>query len=102
MNIHYEKLGRRLQLIVPNSRPDPVSRLLDIPEKVYSTELKPIVGTTYNLLRTTYKLLLTPTTSTYYLHLYLPVPPTNYTYHLHLPLTHKPTTYELLPSTYLL
>ena len=44
MNMHYEKLGRRPKLIVPKNRPDPVSRLEDIPEKVYSTELKPTVG----------------------------------------------------------
>ena len=44
MNMHCEKLGRRLKLIVPKYRPDPVSRLEDIPEKVYSTELKPIVA----------------------------------------------------------
>ena len=43
MNMHYEKLGRRLRLFVPKYRPDPISRLEDIPEKVYSTELKPIV-----------------------------------------------------------
>ena len=37
MNMHYEKLGRRLKLIVPKYHPDPVSCLEDIPEKVYST-----------------------------------------------------------------
>ena len=42
MNMHYEKLDPRLKLIVPKHRPDPVSRLEDIPENVYSTELKPI------------------------------------------------------------
>ena len=42
--MHYGKLGRRLKLIVPKYRPDPVSRLEDIPEKVYSTELKQIVN----------------------------------------------------------
>ena len=41
--MHYEKLGHRLKLIAPKYRPDPVHRLEDIPEKVYSTELKPIV-----------------------------------------------------------
>ena len=43
--MHYEKLGRHLKLMVPKYRPDPVSRLEDISEKVYSTELKPIVIT---------------------------------------------------------
>ena len=43
MNMHYEKLGRSLKkLIVAKYRSDPVSCLEDIPEKVYSTELKPI------------------------------------------------------------
>ena len=37
-----KKLGRRLKLIVPKYRPDPVSRLEDIPENEYSTELKPL------------------------------------------------------------
>ena len=44
MNMHYKKLGRRLKLIVPKYRSDPVNHLEDIPEKVYSAELKPIVG----------------------------------------------------------
>ena len=44
MNMHYEKLGRRLKLIVPRYRPNPISRSEDIPEKGHSTELKPIVG----------------------------------------------------------
>ena len=41
--MHYEKLGRRIKLLMPKYRTDPVSRLEDIPEKVYSTKLKPIV-----------------------------------------------------------
>ena len=46
MNMHYEKLGRCLKLIVPKYRPDPVSRMEDIHEKVYYMELKPIVYST--------------------------------------------------------
>ena len=41
--MHYEKLGSHLKLIVPKYRHDPVSRLEDIPGKVHSKELKPIV-----------------------------------------------------------
>ena len=52
MNIHNEKLGRHLKLMLPKYRPDPVSRLEHIPERLYSTELKPIVGSkNYNQLR---------------------------------------------------
>ena len=43
MNKYYEKLGGSLKLIVAKYRPDHASRLEDISEKVYSTELKPIV-----------------------------------------------------------
>ena len=41
--MHYEKLERSLKLIAPKYRPDQVSRLEDVPENVYFTELKPIV-----------------------------------------------------------
>ena len=41
---------RSLKPIVPKYRPDPLSRLEDIHEEVYSTELKPIVGITSGLL----------------------------------------------------
>ena len=41
--MHYEKLGN-LKTIVPKYHPDPLGRFEDIPDNVYSTELKPIVG----------------------------------------------------------
>ena len=44
MNTHYEKLGRRLKVIVPKYRSRPVSHSEDISENVYSTELKPVKG----------------------------------------------------------
>ena len=39
----YYKQGSSLKLIVLKNRPDPLI-LEDVPEKVYSSELKPIVG----------------------------------------------------------
>ena len=44
MSVYYNKLGSGQKLIVPKYRPAPPNRLEDIPEKVYSSEVKPIVG----------------------------------------------------------
>ena len=43
ISVYYKKLGRCLKLLVPKYHPDPLNGLGDIPEKVYSAELKPIV-----------------------------------------------------------
>ena len=49
MNRHYEKLGRSLKPPGPKYHPDPLTGLGDIPDKVYSTELKLIVGGCFEL-----------------------------------------------------
>ena len=42
-----KKLGRCLKLLVPKYHPDRLNSLGDIPEKVYSAKLKPMVDTLY-------------------------------------------------------
>ena len=42
--VYYKKLGRRLKLLVPKHHLDPSNGLGDIPENVYTAELKPTVG----------------------------------------------------------
>ena len=44
MSVNYKKIGHCPKLLVPKYHPDPLNGLGDISEKVYSTELKPIVG----------------------------------------------------------
>ena len=44
ISVYYKKLGHCLKLLVPKYHSDPSNGLGDIPEKVYSAELKPTVA----------------------------------------------------------